>query len=106
MYIPLPSRRQLILSLACLNGIDAVMTVSATQRGLAVELNPLLADLLAWSPLAFLLVKSWVGIMAVVLLLRIERTGLSWPQWATPALMGVSLLYLTVFVYHLVGLVA
>lgn len=79
-----------------LNGADAAFTLLFVGLGLATEANPLMADLLERSPLAFVLVKIVLVSLSVGLLwrLREHRTA------STAAAVAV-LAYFAVIAQHL-----
>jgi hypothetical protein len=88
----------LILVLLVLNLIDGFSTYYFVTRGLARELNPLMAYLLDKSPLAFLVFK--IGITPMFFLMKNPKGKLM------KTLIGILLtMYMGVCLIHLTGLV-
>lgn len=59
------------------NAFDAFLTESAVLSGAAIELNPLMAELLYYDDGSFLLVKTTLVSLAVILLLQFKKRKLS-----------------------------
>tara|TARA_R110002110_G_scaffold189725_1_gene397956 strand:+ start:541 stop:831 length:291 start_codon:yes stop_codon:yes gene_type:complete len=72
------------------NLADALLTVHAINSGVE-ELNPLMAYLIDFSPMLFLLVKILLFALAIDLLARRRPTWLRW----------VGILYIAVVAWHL-----
>ena len=62
-----------LLTLFCLNAIDAVATLSWINADLATEANPLMDYLLQTHPLAFILGKMSLAGLGCLLLWRLRR---------------------------------
>ena len=72
------------------NFADACLTLYAVSRG-AVELNPLMAVLIEYSPFAFLAVKFILFAFAVDLMSKLRPNYLKW----------VATMYLLIAAWHL-----
>lgn len=88
----------LIPSILMLNIADAIYTLGYVQSGLAVEDNPLMADLLAHSPLAFVLGKLGLVCLGLFLLWRKRHQPL-----ASCGLVVLFMVYYGILMVHLGG---
>lgn len=70
---------------------DAVSTLLLLKGGLATEANPLMALVIGWSWVGFILGKGCLGFMAGLMLRRISK-----------AARLVALLYVCVLLWHIV----
>jgi len=64
-----------ILLIILLSIIDAYLTIVLTHRG-AIELNPIMAFYLDWSPLAFFGIKYFLTCAAIILFLSVMNVSL------------------------------
>jgi Domain of unknown function (DUF5658) len=83
-------------SVVICNLMDAVFTLIYTDLGLAREANPLLRDVLADSPLRFMLIKLALVSMGVALLWRLRGR-----RAAVAGLVTAGAAYAWLIVYHL-----
>jgi hypothetical protein len=79
-----------------LNLLDASFTLLWTTSGLATEANPLMEQVLSHSPLQFMLVKTALVSLGLLLLWRLR-----WQRMAKLAIVGSALGYSVLAVYHL-----
>jgi hypothetical protein len=77
------------------NLIDGLMTLAVVDAGVATEANPLMAISLAWGGAAFMLVKTTLVSLCVLLLYRRRERVL-----ASAALVTLSAIYASIVVYH------
>ena len=78
------------------NLVDAVFTILYTDLGLAREANPLLEQVLADSPLLFMVIKLALVSMGVALLWRLRHR-----RAAAAGLVASGAAYCWLIVYHL-----
>jgi hypothetical protein len=78
-----------------LNLLDAILTLGAVNAGLAVEANPLMANLLDSSPVGFVLTKTTLVSLGLILLWRHRGRGM-----AAAGIVGSALLYGGIVAYH------
>lgn len=89
----------LVAAAAVLNLLDAIFTMASVQAGLAVEANPLMEPLLSASPVVFVLAKTNLVSLGLMLLWRLRRR----PS-AVAGIIGSAGLYAAIVVYHIAGL--
>ncbi|MBW2732754.1 MAG: hypothetical protein JRH20_10215 [Deltaproteobacteria bacterium] len=82
-----------------LNLLDGMFTLFAVKAGLAIEANPLMADLLAQSPMQFMLSKLALVSGGIFLLWRLRERKLA----VVGSVCSFSV-YCLIFFYHLDGL--
>lgn len=90
----------LALCTALLNIVDGALTIYSVGMKLAIEANPLMARLLAISPVLFFLVKFCVVNAALIFLLQKREYLL-----AKIGLIFVFAAYVYIFKHHLDGLI-
>ena len=79
-----------------LNLFDASFTLLYTTSGLAIEANPLMEQVISRSPLQFMLIKTALVSLGLLLLWRLR-----WQRMAKLAIVGSALAYSVLIVYHL-----
>ena len=87
-----------LLSILILNVIDAMLTLAGIQRGILLEVNPLLAPLVD-VPIALLVVKFGLVIAGTVALWRLKSH-----RWVLPASLFLFWVYCAIILYHLRGI--
>ena len=81
-----------------LNLLDAMFTLVYTRSGLATESNPLMDQVLAASPVLFMLAKLSLVSLGVLVLWRLRDR-----RAARYGLVGAAGAYTTLLMYHLSG---
>lgn len=81
-----------------LNLFDAMFTLLYTRSGLATEANPLMDQVLAASPVLFMLAKLSLVSLGVLVLWRLREH-----RTARFGLVGASAAYTLLLAYHLSG---
>lgn len=71
---------------------DAVSTLALLKSGLATEANPLMALVIGWSYIGFVIGKGCIGFMAGIVL-----------RHSPKAARVVALLYVCVLFWHIIG---
>ena len=91
---------QIILGLTVvMNLMDAILTLVVVKAGLTVEANPLMADLLARSPLQFMVGKLALVSLGILLLWRWRHHVLS--MVGSVCIFAV---YSSIIVHHITGI--
>jgi hypothetical protein len=90
-----------VASILVMNLVDAAFTIGWTSAGLATEANPLLDDVLARSPVLFMIAKLALVSLGIFLLFRLRRRRL-----ALAGLVACSCVYASLLVYHVTRLSA
>ena len=93
--------RFLVACILVSNLIDAAFTIVWTTAGLATEANPLMVDVLARSPILFMLAKLALVSGGIFLLFRLRRRRL-----ALAGLYACGCIYAGLLVYHVTQLVS
>ena len=93
--------RFLVAGILVSNLIDAAFTIVWTTAGLATEANPLLVDVLAKSPVLFMLAKLALVSGGIFLLFRLRKRPL-----ALAGLYGCGCIYAVLLAYHVSQLVS
>jgi hypothetical protein len=83
-------------AIVILNLVDAVFTIFYTGSGLARESNPLMENVLAASPVLFVITKLSLVSLAVLLLWRYGHRSS-----AVLGLLGTTAVYVVLIGYHL-----
>lgn len=90
--------RKLAVWLVVLNVVDAVSTQLSISKGLAIEMNPVLALVLAHGFLLFWAVKFGVLLGALYMLWRIRK---HWAEAVTAVMVGGTVLYALLALYQI-----
>ncbi len=97
-----PNRINLVLLAAgfvvVLNLLDAMFTLVYTRSGVATESNPLMDQVLAASPVLFMMAKLSLVSLGVLVLWRLRER-----RAARFGLLATSVAYTTLLAYHLSG---
>lgn len=88
-----------VAGILLLNLADAAFTIAWTSAGLATEVNPLLDDVLARSPVLFMLAKLALVSLGIFLLFRLRKRRL-----AHAALYACGCVYISLVAYHVTQL--
>jgi hypothetical protein len=90
------SHQKLMAILAGLNAFDAASTVVYVHNGQATEANPLMALLLAWHPMAFVLGKFGLLFVGMIILGAFSHSRLVRPTLfvACAAYVGIAAIHL------------
>jgi len=91
-----PLLRAAAVAILVFNLLDATFTLVWTLSGLAVEANPLMDQVLAHSPVRFMVVKMALVSLGLLLLWRLR-----WRRAARFAIVGSALAYTVLLTYHL-----
>ena len=91
---------RLVYILAVLILIDLTATLFWVTNNLAVEANPIMGFFLQMSPLLFVLAKLGLSGVGIWILYYFRKR---FRKIIFRALLGLNLVYITVFVYHLWG---
>ncbi len=87
---------KIVKALLVLNALDAILTLAWIAQGCAIEANPILCDLAHHDPLGFVLVKTGLVSLGVLLLWRHRARPLS-----VVATFVAFLTYFFLLLYHL-----
>jgi hypothetical protein len=91
---------RLVYILAVLILIDLTATLFWVTHGLATEANPIMDFFLQYSPLLFIIAKLGLSGVGVYILYYFRKR---FKDRIFKILLGLNLVYLAVFVYHLCG---
>lgn len=92
--------RYLVAGILVSNLIDAAFTIVWTTAGMATEANPLMTEVLARSPVLFMLAKLALVSGGIFLLFRLRKRRL-----ALAGIYGCGCIYAGLIVYHMTQLV-
>ena len=87
-----------LLAVVGLNAFDAIATITWITQGLATEANPLMAQLIEYSPIYFLLIKIGIGTVGCYYLWRCRTFSLA--VYASKFLL---IAYTLLAGYHMIG---
>jgi len=88
--------RALALPVVALNLADAVFTIGWVKTGMAVEANPLMANLLSLNPAVFIVTKLGLVVLGLALLDRNRES-----QAAEIAAVALFLMYYLLLLFHI-----